>query len=121
MCGWLGNSEDVARKHYLQTTDAHFSRAADSSAGGKQNPKQQAPAPIAVNSNSETAIAQKPKQNPKRLVAVWSGGDSHSERYNCAFAEKNDTLRDPAEYKADGEGFEPPVPLPVRRFSRPLP
>ena len=24
---WIGNSEAVARKHYLQTTDAHFSKA----------------------------------------------------------------------------------------------
>jgi hypothetical protein len=24
VCNWLGNSEDIARKHYLQTTDDHF-------------------------------------------------------------------------------------------------
>jgi integrase len=27
VCGWIGNSEAVARKHYLQTTDAHFEKA----------------------------------------------------------------------------------------------
>lgn len=27
VCGWIGNSEAVARKHYLQTTDEHFERA----------------------------------------------------------------------------------------------
>ena len=27
VCGWLGNSEDIARKHYYQTTDAHFAQA----------------------------------------------------------------------------------------------
>ena len=26
---WLGNSPDVARKHYLQLTDAHFERATE--------------------------------------------------------------------------------------------
>lgn len=28
VCAWLGNSEKVARKHYLQTTEDHFDRAA---------------------------------------------------------------------------------------------
>ena len=27
VCGWIGNSEAVARKHYLQTTDTHFEKA----------------------------------------------------------------------------------------------
>lgn len=27
VCAWLGNSESVARKHYLQLTDEHFERA----------------------------------------------------------------------------------------------
>lgn len=33
VCAWLGNSEAVARKHYLQVTDDHFSRAAESTVG----------------------------------------------------------------------------------------
>jgi len=28
VCSWIGNSEAVARKHYLQITDSHFERAA---------------------------------------------------------------------------------------------
>ena len=27
VCAWMGNSEDVARDHYLQVTDAHFEAA----------------------------------------------------------------------------------------------
>ena len=27
VCAWIGNSEAVARKHYLQVTDPHFERA----------------------------------------------------------------------------------------------
>ena len=27
VCAWLGNSESVARKHYLQVTDDHYQRA----------------------------------------------------------------------------------------------
>ena len=36
---WLGNTPDIARKHYLQTTDEHFQRAlepAPSSKPGRQ-------------------------------------------------------------------------------------
>jgi len=28
VCAWIGNSQQVARKHYLQVTDEHFERAA---------------------------------------------------------------------------------------------
>lgn len=33
VCAWIGNSESIARKHYLQVTDDHFEKAA-------QNPAQ---------------------------------------------------------------------------------
>ena len=49
-CRWLGNSPQVARKHYLQLTDEHFERAIE---GGTesgtlvaQNPAQQAHARV---------------------------------------------------------------------------
>ena len=28
VCAWIGNSEAVAREHYLQVTDAHFEAGA---------------------------------------------------------------------------------------------
>jgi len=39
VCDWLGNSEDIARKHYFQTTNDHFARAAGgpSSEGGAES------------------------------------------------------------------------------------
>jgi integrase len=33
VCSWIGNSEAVAAKHYLQTTDAHFELAASEPTG----------------------------------------------------------------------------------------
>ena len=36
---WLGNSPDIARRHYLQTTDEHFARAVSEA---HQNPHQKA-------------------------------------------------------------------------------
>ena len=46
VCAWLGNSEIVARAHYLQVRDAHFERAngkaIEGGEGAAQNPAQQA-------------------------------------------------------------------------------
>ena len=28
ICSWIGNSQPVTMKHYLQATDAHFEQAA---------------------------------------------------------------------------------------------
>ena len=33
VCGWIGNSGAVARKHYLQITDAHFAKAVSKNGG----------------------------------------------------------------------------------------
>lgn len=33
VCVWIGNSEAVARKHYLQITDAHFAKAVSKNGG----------------------------------------------------------------------------------------
>ena len=42
VCKWLGNSQPVAARHYLQVTDAHFEQAIRDGAGAVQNPVQQA-------------------------------------------------------------------------------
>jgi integrase len=38
VCAWLGNTEEVAKAHYLQVTDAHFAQAIE---GAAQNQAQQ--------------------------------------------------------------------------------
>ena len=49
VCRWIGNSQQVAQKHYLQVTDDHYQRAvtagAKSGAQVVHNPAQQAHAP----------------------------------------------------------------------------
>lgn len=42
VCAWIGNTEAVARKHYLQVTDEHFNAAVQVAASATQNPTQQA-------------------------------------------------------------------------------
>ncbi len=56
VCKWIGNSPQVARKHYLQVTDEHFKRAVrggkESGAQAAQNAAQQAHASSRKNSQS---------------------------------------------------------------------
>lgn len=80
VCDWLGNSEDIAQKHYYQTTDEHFKRAQDGDG--------------------------KAKQKPKQLVAVSSGDDSQPANPTSVIAAQNDSPRYCAQRKADGEGFD---------------
>ncbi len=51
VCAWLGNSVQVARKHYLQVTDEHFARAL-------QNPMHEA----LQNSVQQTAAIERTKE-----------------------------------------------------------
>ena len=41
VCSWLGNSEEVAKSHYLLVTDEHFQAAAETQAERVINPTQQ--------------------------------------------------------------------------------
>ena len=38
VCAWLGNSEDVAKKHYLKVTDGHMSAGSLLTASQKAGP-----------------------------------------------------------------------------------
>ena len=39
VCAWLGNSEDVAKKHYLKVTDGHMAAGSLLTASQKAGPK----------------------------------------------------------------------------------
>lgn len=59
VCSWLGNSEVIARKHYLQTTDEHFDRAT-------RNPTQHTPAGLGLDGNREVDTPAKPRETQPR-------------------------------------------------------
>ena len=80
VCDWLGNSEDIARKHYYQTTDQHFAMA--------------------------TADVDKAKQNPKQYDAATTVGDSHRQTDDASFSKESSDSRKTTRAKADGEGRE---------------
>ena len=90
VCAWLGNSKPVAAKHYLHVTEAHFQKAA---------------------------------QNPTQTMHVRGVCDGQQKQETPQLSE-NDAPDNSGQllniHSAVGEGFEPPVPFRVRRFSRPV-
>ena len=52
VCAWIGNSQPVAAKHYLQVTEEHFAKAV-------QNPVQQAHVPPRNDSQAEPTAQEK--------------------------------------------------------------
>ena len=48
VCEWMGNSQKVARDHYLQTTDEHFARAAAEETGGARTAQKATRQPAAA-------------------------------------------------------------------------
>ncbi len=80
VCAWIGNSQAIASKHYLQVTDAHFAKAL-------QNPMQQ---------STET---------PRNRSKPSNSGNSQVVTYQ-AFAKYHDLLQCT---KVAVEGLEPPT------------
>jgi integrase len=73
VCEWIGNSQAVATKHYLQVTDEHFAEAAKVGAGPTkvaQNPAQQAHAATRTDQQAEKTADRKARK--KRVVAIPS-------------------------------------------------
>ena len=68
VCGWLGNSEAVARAFYLQVTDEHFTKAA-------QNPAQQTSASPESDGNDSQADSTTNEETPV-LQGLSVGCDS---------------------------------------------
>src|SRR5262249_37613010 len=66
VCAWIGNTEMIAAKHYLQVTDDYFRLAtrevgaAKSGAEALQNPVQQGAAPSGTDSQETTEALPEP-------------------------------------------------------------
>lgn len=56
---WLGNTVQIATLHYLQVTEDHFRRAAETGAVTLQNPVQQPAAPSGTESQTESEYTEK--------------------------------------------------------------
>ncbi len=64
VCAWMGNSEAIAKKHYLQVTDEHFEKASGAESGAPlvQNPVQHSTALI------RTGSRQLPELSAEQVV-----------------------------------------------------
>ena len=68
VCAWIGNSPNVAQKHYLQVTDADFQQAAEEVTSAPATKKSEA--------KSEAVRPKKALQKPKQQTAEGSSKDS---------------------------------------------
>ncbi len=59
VCAWIGNTEAVARKHYLQVTDEHFERGQKPT----QNPTHKGAKLGKMEPNGDTADSRIPREN----------------------------------------------------------
>ncbi len=103
VAAWLGNTPEIARKHYLQTTDEHFQRALASTP--------RTPPTVTTVQRSCSAL-----QNPVQSVAVKVSNDPYETREKAGKCGIPEILVGAG---TDGEGFEPPVGSRPLRFSRP--
>lgn len=77
VCSWIGNSIQVAAKHYLQVTEDHFASAANlqgSHESAAQNPTQHTAAGGGGNSKIKTALKRK---GAYLSAARWAIQDSN--------------------------------------------
>jgi len=90
VCKWLGNSEDIAKQHYLQVTEDHFAKAlagplrcgAESGAVAVQNAVQQPaaasgdesqPLPLTASSQASYAKSCDSREDSKHVFSGWGG------------------------------------------------
>jgi len=71
VCEWIGNSQAVAAKHYLQVTDEHFARAVQNAVHATSEAVQKAVQPAAAATRQEATEPQRLLR--VRLVAATCG------------------------------------------------
>jgi len=93
VCKWIGNTQAVAAKHYLQVTDDHFKQAAE--ANEKSGAESGA---LAAQNRAQTVAHDAGQLQPEKLQPVDNAGLSmplHATGCNCPSVQVGDT------------GFEP--------------
>ena len=105
VCCWLGNSEKVARRHYLQVTDEHFAKAVGKKA--LQNPVQQvSEMGCTAPNNAAREIENVEKDDPSSVFPTLQVAEAGLETIDLSSWINNNfgqcTLRDDAESGALG-------------------
>lgn len=76
VCQWIGNSQAVAKEHYLQTTDAHFEAARKA----QQNPQQSAADRGKTKRTGKDTNPRKPRENAKTPTKSGFSSGRHKTR-----------------------------------------
>ncbi len=78
VCAWIGNSESVARKHYLQVTDVHFDAAVTGGAkGGAALARHEPPGAASPNSKPQNV------RGMQRVTVPVSSKDTPGRNRTC--------------------------------------
>jgi len=80
ICQWLGNSQAVATKHYLHTTDEHFERAIKAAQKAAQQPlatPETAPQCAPSGNDEPLVLKGKPTKQGVGDVRRWTIQDSN--------------------------------------------
>ncbi len=80
VCAWIGNTERIAAKHYLQVTEADFDRAGSDDAQSDARPSEKATQnptqPITANSRQSGQIMPKSLENQELAASMAAGGNA---------------------------------------------
>ena len=76
---WLGNSERIAEKHYLQVLDSHFAKAVEPSPKTARNPTRAVP----ETTRTENQRTQKPLVSKGFAFVHWAMRDSNPRHPLC--------------------------------------
>ena len=104
VCAWLGNSPKIAQRSYLLVTSEDFQKAIST-------PQKSGTKSGTIKGKSGTISGTASVRTESQEIANHQG----KQRRNAVFPGESQKS------SADGEGFEPTVRSPVRRFSKPVP
>jgi len=79
---WLGNSEPVAAKHYLQVTDEHFRRAANALQKGRESACMVSEGPVTDESNSTPCAMKNADSSLCNDIGVATHARGESNRFS---------------------------------------
>jgi hypothetical protein len=98
VCEWLGNSQPVATKHYLQVTDEHLERGAKSGAQAAKNQAQQG------GDLGRKEVNEQERGNKNFAVSLSKISTSQDNSFPCTHALESAMVN-----KVGDEGLEPPT------------
>jgi hypothetical protein len=97
VCAWLGNSESVARKHYLQVTEEHFEAAQTADGSKDEQTQKQRQTTGKTSSNELLRRSVEAAQNAAQSVIDSRDSDGQRSAENAKTSDNSHvvTLRQP--------------------------